>query len=232
MTAAPRFTLSLTAALLVHALALLAWRLEPIATVPPVARLMLRFSAVASGAPAPALPSTPKRTPAPPETAAAPSALEPPTIVPVQVERAPIPARVEDSATAPPAKAAGAESVLEPVPAQIAAAREADDGQGANAQVAAVRVRYEQALAAWLDRHKYYPTSLRRRGLEGEGVLRVTLARDGKVTDLETFAALPDSLLERVAHDWVRRADPFPAVPEEIPGREYAVRFPVRFDLR
>jgi protein TonB len=94
-----------------------------------------------------------------------------------------------------------------------------------------VRATYEQLLAAWLDRHKYYPTTLRRRGIEGEGVLRVRLARDGHVTAVESVEGFGNPMLETVARDWIERADPFPAVPVEIGGSHYLVRFPVRFRL-
>jgi protein TonB len=216
------FALCLFIAIGLHAVVLMGWRADPISppSLPPA--LTLRFSMRPQAAPAPLAPSTPavsqsaeRATEVHPE----PSVLASPT-EPRQAVEAPAPVQPKtEAATASPAAP------------QILASAQQPDGSAAQAAVLAARARYEQVLAAWLDRHKYYPASLRRRGLEGEGVLRVALSRDGRVLDLESFEAMPDALLDRVAMDWVRRADPFPAVPEEIPGDEYSIRFPVRFSL-
>ena len=40
----------------------------------------------------------------------------------------------------------------------------------------AARVRYEELLFAWIDRHKEYPMLAQRRGLEGSGSIRVRIA--------------------------------------------------------
>jgi len=226
---APRFTLSLLAALAVHALVLAGWTLQPRTSPPASSPLFLRFAPTPMGvaaAPEPSTPQLPRERSHPPKAETAIESL-PPSASPMRpsAENSRRPA-----ATSAPTAAAEPPTAAESVPERVAEARPAD-GQGANSELAAARAGYEQILAAWLDRHKYYPASLRRRGLQGEGVLRVTLARDGHVLELGSFEALPDALLERVAEDWVKRADPFPAVPEEIPGDEYAVRFPVRFQL-
>jgi protein TonB len=213
----PRFVAGLLTAILLHAAVLVGWQLEPQTPLQMPSQLILNFSPMAAGPTASAMPSTP-RQPDPTETTqpeAAPVAAAP-------REQRPTLARAEPESARP---AELARAVAKPE------SHSAPDQAGAGAAAAAVRVRYEQALAAWLDQHKYYPASLRRRGLEGEGVLRVRLARDGHVLTLETFSALPDPLLERVARDWVRRADPFPAVPQEVAGMDYSVRFPVRFRL-
>ena len=218
MTAtSPRFITGLLTAILLHAVVLAGWQLEPLTPLPMPSQIVLQFSPTATGQAASATPNTPRQ----PDLAETkqPEAAAIPTSPPRQRQTL-AQAKPEVERSAEPAKAV-ARLETQSVP----------DQAGAEEVTAAVRVRYEQALAAWLDQHKYYPASLRRRGLEGEGVLRVRLARDGHVLTLETFSALPDPLLERVAMDWVRRADPFPAVPQEVAGTDYSVRFPVRFRL-
>jgi hypothetical protein len=54
-------------------------------------------------------------------------------------------------------------------------------------------------LAAWLDIHKYYPASLRRRGIEGEGKLRVRIARSGRLIGVDVAAAFPHPSLEAIS---------------------------------
>lgn len=217
MTAtSPRFVTGLLTAVLLHALVLFGWRTQSQIPLSMPSKLVLRFSPMPAGRAA-AIPDTPRQ----PEPTAG-----------VRREAVVIPVTPTKQRATPAPTTSHSLRPVEPSREVTAPERHSlPDSGGAEAAAAAVRVRYEQALAAWLDQHKYYPASLRRRGLEGEGVLRVRLARDGHVLTLETFSALPDPLLERVAMDWVRRADPFPPVPDEVDGADYSVRFPVRFRL-
>lgn len=94
------------------------------------------------------------------------------------------------------------------------------------------RATYEQALAAWLDRVKYYPAAVRRRGLQGAGELRVRIDRNGRVLSLTLSRPLPHRMLGEVARDWVHRADPFPVIPPSIKGENFEFLVPVSFRLR
>lgn len=122
----------------------------------------------------------------------------------------------------------GGESRSQHRPAGLAA-REAADSAVLRATV--VRASYEQRLAAWLDRHKLYPSMARRRRMEGEALLRVVIERDGKLR----FRALEEAsgylLLNQAALEMVERADPFPAVPDEITGPTFEFLVPVEFRL-
>ena len=104
-------------------------------------------------------------------------------------------------------------------------------GSGSGGGGAGGTASYEQALAAWLDSHKYYPSMLRRRGIEGEGKLRIEIARTGKLVGVEVDRAFTHPSLESIAEDWVKRSDPFPPVPASIPGESYTFVVPVVFRL-
>lgn len=106
------------------------------------------------------------------------------------------------------------------------------DAAAADAKFEQVRASYEQALSAWLDRHKYYPSHLRRRKLEGAGEMRIRIDRDGTVLYAAMDRSLPHSLLDEVALDWAERANPFPDVPETISGSSYEFLVPVEFTIR
>lgn len=221
--ASPRFTLSLAAALVLHAMVLLGTRTPAVVPSLAPAKLSLRFAVTPKGLTAPVMPVTPS----PARPTVRPQLLQATRpVVPVPVADRPL----DFASSSRAARSVVPKPTSEAAPQQITSVATPNDSAAA-ADTAGARVRYEQALAAWLDRHKYYPATLRRRRLEGEGVLRVELDREGKVVALESFAPLPDALLERVAMDWVRRADPFPPVPQEIAGASYRVRFPVRFRL-
>lgn len=90
---------------------------------------------------------------------------------------------------------------------------------------------YEQLLAAWLDSHKYYPSTLRRRGIQGEGKLQIEITRTGRIVDVEVVKPFSHPSLESIAQDWVKRSEPFPAMPDSIEGEHYTFVVPVVFRL-
>ena len=220
MTAKDReFGVFLAVAVFLHAAALYSTRLD-LPPPPPVLRLRLAPVSPSAAGPEQSAP-----------LAAAPDAARPPSTV-------------DEALTAiPPTRAEGAVSQQEPAreePAPSSAAlpmlprAEPMDAPASELESidAQARASYEQLLAAWLDRHKYYPSALRRRGIEGEGVLRVRLGRDGRVVAVESADGFENAMLETVARDWIARADPFPPVPDNVAGSYYLVRFPVRFRLQ
>jgi protein TonB len=94
------------------------------------------------------------------------------------------------------------------------------------------RVRYEQLLFAWMDRHKQYPMLAQRRGLEGTGSVRVRIGRDGRVLDRAVMVSTGEQMLDQAALDMVRRANPFPAVPSEYSGETFEFVAPIQYRLR
>ena len=105
------------------------------------------------------------------------------------------------------------------------------EGSGSGGAGAGGTASYEQLLAAWLDSHKYYPSSLRRRGIEGDGKLRIQITRAGRVLGIKVTHAFTHPSLESIAEDWVKRSEPFPPMPESIPGESYTFVVPVVFRL-
>jgi protein TonB len=106
------------------------------------------------------------------------------------------------------------------------------DAAAAQVRLEMVRASYEQVLAAWLDRHKYYPAPLRRRGYEGNGEMRIRIDRRGTVLYAAMSKQLPHAMLDEVALDWAARANPFPELPESIQGESYEFLVPVEFAIR
>jgi protein TonB len=77
-----------------------------------------------------------------------------------------------------------------------------------------------------------YPERARRRGLEGDLVVRFVIGRDGKVTDKEIVRPSSSVLLDDEALQMIERADPFPSVPINYRvGEELAFRIAVQFTL-
>lgn len=130
--------------------------------------------------------------------------------------------RVEPS-RAPPSpapvadKAAGA-----PSPAPAAAPQ-------ANPNAAA---SWKGSLLAHLARHKRYPRAAQSHGDEGVVYLRFTMTRQGSVLSQRVEKPSGHELLDIEAVDLVRRAQPLPAPPPDVPGEVFEFVVPIRFSLR
>jgi protein TonB len=182
----------------------------------------------AASAPAEAAPDTPKPESAPSREAVDVVKKEKPK-PPATVARpaAPRPSEAPDkSASIGTSKGNGGTATE-----GVGSALGAPGGTGLGAGGAGGTAAYEQVLAAWLDRHKYYPSTLRRRGIEGEGKLQIRITRKGDVLDVKVLKAFTHPSLTSIAEDWVKRAEPFPPVPSQISGESYVFAVPVVFRL-
>jgi len=97
---------------------------------------------------------------------------------------------------------------------------------------AVATARYEQLLVAWLEKHKIYPRRARRLRIEGEGMLRILIDRAGQTQRVALEQRTGNRLLDKAALDMVKRATPFPSMPENDPRRELEFIVPVAFVLR
>jgi len=226
-----RLGLALGVSLALHALAAL-WigghTVVSIASAPvaPVTSVSVRVVAVPAPEPDPVA--------APPPSVAAPP---PPASAPPPPKPTPKPAPRSEPApvSAPPAprpetvKAAAPESAA-PVEAEPATAPE----------VAAVAVppvetgpspdellaRYKALLLERIAAHKEYPALARRRGVEGDVVLRLSIDAAGRLAEIETPGRSPQVLAAQ-ARRAAERAAPFPPPP----GGPFRIDFTLRFDL-
>lgn len=104
---------------------------------------------------------------------------------------------------------------------------------GANTAQREVISKYEQLLSGWIDRHKIYPASALKQGMEGKVVLRLRISRNGKVvrSDIEHSSNHP--LLDQAVLETVQRSSPMPTVPSGYPGgAQVEFLIPIRFSVR
>ena len=94
-----------------------------------------------------------------------------------------------------------------------------------------VVARYAGVLKGWLQKNMHYPRAARLAGQEGEVVVRFIIDRNGKVQSIKLESRSGFSLLDREAKEMIERGDPFPAMPEEMPGQALEVRVPVSFHV-
>ncbi len=96
----------------------------------------------------------------------------------------------------------------------------------------AISVAYEQALAALLEKHKFYPRRARRRRLEGEGVIELEIARSGRLLKAVVIDSTGSAVLDRAIERIVERAEPLPPLPAEYLESTMNVRVPLSFALK
>jgi len=96
----------------------------------------------------------------------------------------------------------------------------------------AATIRYEQLLAAWLEKHKKYPARAKRLRIEGEGILRIVIDRTGQTRRVSLEQRTGNRLLDKAALEMVQRANPFPPMPENDTRGKLEFIVPVAFLLR
>lgn len=92
-----------------------------------------------------------------------------------------------------------------------------------------IREQYLNRLLAHIEAHKFYPTTARRRRLEGEIQVSFTLGEGGRITNLAVSGGHP--LLQKAAEEAVLKAEPMPKPPAEVPC-PLPVRYAMAYDLK
>lgn len=95
-----------------------------------------------------------------------------------------------------------------------------------------VVAHYAGVLKGWLQRNMHYPRAARVAGQEGDVVVRFIIDRQGNVQSVELESGSGYPLLDREATEMVERGNPFPEMPEDMPGERLEVRVPVSFHVR
>ena len=95
-----------------------------------------------------------------------------------------------------------------------------------------VTARYAGVIKGWLQKNMHYPRAARLAGQEGEVVVRFVIDRMGNVQSITLESRSGYPLLDREAREMIERGDPFPPIPEEMPGQTLEVRVPASFHVR
>ncbi len=91
---------------------------------------------------------------------------------------------------------------------------------------------YFAAVQAWLEKHKKYPTSARRRRQEGTATLTFSFDRNGRVRDPRINESSGFNSLDREVLEMIRRAEPLPPIPDDIKQNSITISVPIQFYLR
>ncbi len=91
---------------------------------------------------------------------------------------------------------------------------------------------WKNRIVALLERNKRYPEVAQSRRQQGIAQVFFSLDRQGRVIDSRVARSSGASVLDEEALALLRRAQPFPAPPRELPGGRVDLTVPIRFNLK
>jgi periplasmic protein TonB len=91
---------------------------------------------------------------------------------------------------------------------------------------------WHRKIAMQVERYKRYPASSRAHHETGTTQLSFTLDRNGKVLASHVTQTSGFASLDQETIDTVRRAQPFPPPPADMPGEAFDFTVPIRFNIR
>ena len=98
-------------------------------------------------------------------------------------------------------------------------------------QIEDIKTRFLRQVIARIQKVKRYPESARRNNLEGTAKIEVILSGDGKVNSVSLITASGYTVLDEEAIGMIKRAAPFPKIPEELEISEMKLVLPIVFRL-
>jgi len=90
---------------------------------------------------------------------------------------------------------------------------------------------YLAALAAKINRSKYYPIGSRRRGEEGKVVVRFVVQKNGDLTEITVVESSGSRRLDAAALKTLRRVTPFRPIPAALNRDSWPISVPIAFSL-
>jgi periplasmic protein TonB len=91
---------------------------------------------------------------------------------------------------------------------------------------------WKTEILALLERNKRYPEAAQSRHQQGTAQVFFSLDRQGRVIDSRVVRSSGASALDEEALALLRRAQPFPPPPRELPGERVDLTVPIRFNLK
>ena len=108
---------------------------------------------------------------------------------------------------------------------------EDEQGPALTAETLLSRQIYHSKLLKWTYKYLTYPRRAEKRSQEGSVRLSVTIDRKGRVKAINATELSDFDALNREARSAVKRASPFPSMPDNVTGKEFAFSLPIVFRL-
>lgn len=96
----------------------------------------------------------------------------------------------------------------------------------------AARETWQALVLDQLERHKRYPRAAREQHHEGVARVRFSINRHGKVLSSRLEKSSGSPILDQETLDLIRRVNPLPPPPSDVPGDSIEMIAPIRFFLR
>jgi periplasmic protein TonB len=80
-------------------------------------------------------------------------------------------------------------------------------------------VKFQQALLRHVAQYQHYPNAARALRLQGKVDTQFSMSRDGKLLGVWVRTSSGQTLLDKEAMETIRRAQPLPPIPPELPDR-------------
>jgi periplasmic protein TonB len=99
------------------------------------------------------------------------------------------------------------------------------------ARVANAKATWEGLLQAHLQKFQKYPRSAQRRNVEGTAWIRFRMDREGNVLSYSIDRTSEHEVLDEAALSMLERAQPLPALPDDVPGSSIEITVPTNFNI-
>ena len=98
-------------------------------------------------------------------------------------------------------------------------------------RVSDARTRFLARVLARIEKAKRYPVQARRKKIEGTAKVEFMLSAQGKILSVTVLSSSGNLSLDKEALAMVRRAGPYPRIPEELGLAEMKLSLPITFHL-
>jgi TonB family protein len=102
---------------------------------------------------------------------------------------------------------------------------------GDDIAIGQARINYQDMVATLIARAKRYPERALKRGVIGDGSVRIEISSNGSVADIKIVQSTEAPILDEELKAMVDRAAPFPAFPRDLNKSVLAVIVPVSFRI-
>ena len=93
-------------------------------------------------------------------------------------------------------------------------------------------IQYKDQVRAAIHANRIYPRQARMRGMEGEALVELKIARDGSLQSYRFVKTSGHHILDQAARKMIEKSNPLPPLPPDILLAPLAINVPIGFQLQ
>ena len=109
---------------------------------------------------------------------------------------------------------------------------ESGEGFGSGSGAESAKNKYFSLIAQTIYKNKRYPRQAYSLNQEGKVVVRLKLAKNGKILDLEVLEQATYKSLTNATIETIKSINKFPAIPEELKVDDITFRIPIEYKIQ